>query len=363
MAETPETAQPAAPDPGPGGARSGAVVRDPNWPAVTAGGDSRPQTDPHLYLHPQTLARLGSFELRAKMIVEGVTAGQHRSPYSGVSVEFAQHRQYSPGDDIRHLDWKVYGRTDKLQVKQYQQETNLDLIVMVDSSGSMNYGSRSFAEASGIGQHAGPRGEASWTKFDHATATAAALAYITLHQGDRVGMVVYADEIRSIVNRSSQRGTWRQIVDVLSAHPVDKPTATRRVVDQTLGKVSNRCLFAIVSDLFEQPDAIRAALARIKHRGHDCIVLQVLDRAEMAFDFSDVAPFEGLEGEGILRIDPRALRRDYLNAIGRHVHAIETMPRSFAFDYQQVSTHDWLGPTLSQFIAKRNAMLKRSKFG
>src|SRR5690606_3035311 len=117
-------------------------------------------------------ARLGSFELRAKMIVEGVMSGQHRSPYQGFSVEFAQHRPYVAGDDIRHLDWKVYGRSDKLQLKQYQQETSLDLIVMVDCSGSMRYGSRSFAEASGIGRKASPDGRANWSKFDHATAIA-----------------------------------------------------------------------------------------------------------------------------------------------------------------------------------------------
>jgi uncharacterized protein (DUF58 family) len=156
-----------------------------------------PEGDASLYLHPQTLARLGTFELRAKMIVEGVMSGTHRSPYHGFSVEFAQHRPYVAGDDIRHLDWKVYGRTDKLHLKQYQQETNLDLMVLVDSSGSMDFGSRSFEEASGVGRKASPDGRPYWSKFDHATAIAAAIAYITLQQGDRVGLLVYADEVRA----------------------------------------------------------------------------------------------------------------------------------------------------------------------
>src|SRR2546429_675208 len=108
-----------------------------------------PEADASLYLHPQTLARLSSFELRAKLIIEGLSSGLHRSPFQGFSVEFAQHRPYVPGDDLRHLDWKVFGRTDKLQLKQYQQETNLDLMILVDSSGSMRYGSRSFEDASG----------------------------------------------------------------------------------------------------------------------------------------------------------------------------------------------------------------------
>ncbi|MFN7431026.1 MAG: DUF58 domain-containing protein, partial [bacterium] len=151
--------------------------------------------DASIYLHPQTLARLGTLELRAKMIVEGVMSGQHRSPYKGSSVEFAQHRPYSPGDDIRRLDWKVFARTDKLQVKQQQQETNLDLILLVDASGSMRFGSRSFAQASGVGVAAAPDGRANWSKYDHATAVAAAIAYISLQQGDRVGVGVFADHL------------------------------------------------------------------------------------------------------------------------------------------------------------------------
>ena len=319
--------------------------------------------DATLYLHPQTLARLGSFELRAKMIIEGVMSGMHRSPYQGVSVEFAQHRQYSPGDDLRHLDWKVFARTDRLQVKQYQQETNLDLVVMVDSSGSMNYGSRSFAEASGAGRKTSLDGRSNWTKFDHATAMAAALSYITLHQGDRAGLVVFANEIRDMVARSGQRSNWRKIVESLSTQPVDAPTDFGRVIDQTLAKVTNRCLFAIISDFFEDPETIKAALARLKHRGHDAIAFQTLDRAETAFDFADSAPFEGLEGEGRLRLDPRSIRKAYLETFNAHLEKIEKTCRGFGFDYQRVSTHDWLGPPLASFVARRNAMIKRSKSG
>ena len=322
--------------------------------------DATARVDPHLYLHPQTLARLGSFELRAKMIVEGVMSGMHRSPYAGVSVEFAQHRAYSPGDDLRHLDWKVYAKTDKLQVKQYQQETNLDLVVLVDASGSMNFGTRLYADATGSGRTTSLDGRPNWTKFDHATATAAALAYITLEQRDRVGMVTYADEIRGMVPRSGQRTTWRQIVDVLSTHPVDRETDFPRVMEQTLAKVTNKCLFAVVSDFFDDPDRIKAAFARVKHRGHDLIALQVLDRAETEFPFDDPARFEGLEAEGTLRLDPRAIRQDYLEAINRHIDAVRKAARAFGFDHQIVSTHDWLGPPIAAMLAKRNATIRRA---
>lgn len=325
-----------------------------------------PEAEASLYLHPQTLARLSTFELRAKMIVEGVMSGQHRSPYQGFSVEFAQHRQYVPGDDIRHLDWKVFARSDKLQLKQYQQETSLDLVLMVDASGSMRYGSRSFEEASGAGHTLSPDGRSNWSKFDHATALAAAMAYVTLHQGDRAGLVVFSDEIKGLVKRSGSQGTWRQIVGALAMHYQENVglavTDIARVMDQTLAKLTNRCLIVLISDLFADPEQIRAAMARAKHRNHDMIVFQVLDREETEFDFADAAPFEGLEGESRLRIDPRALRAGYLEALGRHLTAVEKIARSFNFDYQRISTHDWLGPPLAAFVAKRNAQIKRSKY-
>lgn len=319
--------------------------------------------DASLYLHPQTLARLDSFELRAKHIVEGVMSGRHRSPYTGYSVEFAQHRPYSPGDDIRHLDWKVYARTDRLQIKQFQQETNLDLVVLVDASGSMNVGTRSFKDASGTGVSKSVDGRTNWTKFDHATALAAALSYITLQQGDRVGLATFADELRAIVNRSSSRGTWRKIVGVLGTHTIDRPTDLGRVIDQALGQITGRCLIVLISDLFESAGAIKSALARVRHRGHDLIAFQVLDQSERTFDFADAAPFEGLEGEGMLKVHPRAIKKQYLEQLGAHLDEVHKLCRGFGFDHELVSTHDWLGPPLAAFVARREAAMKRSKFG
>lgn len=325
-----------------------------------------PEVDASLYLHPHTLARLGSFELRAKMIVEGFASGQHRSPYQGLSVEFAQHRPYVHGDDLRHLDWKVFGRTDRLQLKQHQQETNFDLMILVDSSGSMSYGSRTYEDASGEGRKTSPDGRSNWSKFDHATALAAALAYITLRQGDRVGTVVYADEVRAMVKRSSSQGTWRQIVGALATHALEPSNRARttdlaRVVDQTLAKLTNRCLVAIISDFFMDIEKFRDALARLRFHGHDVLVFQVLDRAELEFDMTDAAPFEGMEGEGLVRIDPRALRKAYLEQISGHLAGVEKAVRAFGYDYQRLSTHDWLGPPLAHFVAQRNALIKRGK--
>jgi len=320
-----------------------------------------PEADATNYLHPQTLARLGTFELRAKMVVEGVMSGMHRSPYHGFSVEFAQHRPYVAGDDIRHLDWKVYGRSDKLHLKQYEQETSLDLVLLVDSSGSMNYGSRLYADASGKGEKASVDGRTNWTKFDHATATAAALAHLAIRQGDRVGLGVYADGIHAMLSRTSASDQWRRIVGALSTHPVEKPADLGRVIDQIIAKLNNKCLIAIISDFFEDPAIIRTALARLRHRSHDVILLQVIDEREETFDFTESVPFLGLEDEGKVRIDPRAIRTEYLKAFNSHREQVEKIARSFGFDYQRVCTHEWLGPPLAAFVARRNAIMKRSK--
>jgi uncharacterized protein (DUF58 family) len=313
------------------------------------------------YLAPETLVQLSPFELRAKMIVEGVMSGMHRSPYHGMAVEFAEHRAYVPGDDLKHLDWKVYGRSDKLYVKRYQQETNLDVILLVDASASMSYGT--LAVKSGWGGTTASAKRRVWTKFDHAAAVAVAIGYLCLHQQDRVGLVVFADEIRDLVKRSSARGQWRRIVTALSGQPVEASTDLVKVTDQALGKITNRALFVMISDFFDDPESIRQALARIRHRRHDVILLHVLDRQELRFDFSQPAPFEGLENEGRLRIDPRALRRAYLDSLTHHADTVASTARGFGFDYLRLDTHEPVGPALSFLLARRNARLKRSRAG
>ncbi len=313
------------------------------------------------YLAPEILGQLAPFELRAKMIVEGVMSGMHRSPYQGMAVEFAEHRQYVPGDDLKHLDWKVYGRSDKLYIKQYQQETTLDVILLVDGSASMSYGS--LGVKTGWGGTEASRRRNVWTKFDHATAVAAAIAYLCLHQQDRVGLAVYADDVRTMVSRSSARGQWRRIVSALSVEPVQATTNLAKLADQIVSKITNRALFVIVSDLFDELESIRQALARFRHRRHDVILLQTLDRQELRFVFGEPAPFEGLEGEGIVRIDPRALRQGYIEALSRHVDEVGRIALGFGFDYHRLDTHESVGPALAYMLARRNVHIKRSKAG
>lgn len=327
------------------------------------------------YLDPQTLAAVGSLELRARMIVEGLMTGMHHSPYQGMSVEFAQHRQYSPGDDIRRLDWKVYGRTDKLYLKQYQKETNLDLVVLIDVSGSMSYAS---PQAGG------------WRKYDHAAAIAAAMTYLALRQQDRVGLVLFAGRVLQIGRMSNSRDHWRSIIETLNAanprpgdsspgapqgatseavdpsgksapngstRVVDDQTDTdlARVFDQVLAKLTQRSLLVLVSDLFDDPASIERAMARLHHRRHDLLVLQTLDPAERRFPFRSPTDFVGLEHEGRLGLDPAALRKAYLESLQAHLNQIEASARRFHFDHLVLDTAEPVGAPLSHFLARRAA--------
>jgi len=302
---------------------------------------------PAAYLRPQTLAQVQGIELRARHIIEGLMTGMHRSPYQGFSIEFAQHRPYSVGDDLRHLDWKVFGRTDKLYLKQYQQETNLDLVLLVDASGSMSYGSET---------HEGK----SWRKFDHATSLAAALSYLALQQQDRAGLYVFADRLLEAVRPSNSRGQWRSIVGALSMQPVSEPTDLGRVFDEVLAKLHQRSLIVILSDLFEASDALGAGLARLHHRRHDVMLMQTMDHAELTLPSSGAKRLLGLENEGKLDIDPRTLREAYLQEVRDHIEAIQARARRFHFDHELLDTSKDVGPPLSHFLARRAARLKRS---
>ena len=316
---------------------------------------------PQIYLDPQTLAALGSLELRARLIVEGLMIGMHRSPYRGLSIEFAQHRQYTPGDDVRHLDWKVFARTDKLYLKEYQKETNLDLIVLVDASGSMGYTSM-----------AGRM----WRKYDLAASLAAALSHMALKQQDRVSVGLFADQLLTQTRLSSARDHWRSILGTLEAQSDqlvpessgDGATSPRstdlaRLFDQVVARLTQRSLIVLISDLFDDAASLERGMARLFHRRHDLIIFQTLDRAELEFPFREPAVFEGLEAEGRLNLDPPALRRAYLDAIGAHRLQIEQLARRFRFDHLLLDATEPLGPPLSQFLAARAGAATRGTGG
>ena len=320
------------------------------------------------------------------MIVDGLMTGMHRSPMQGFSVEFAQHRQYVPGDDPRFLDWKVMAKTDKLYLKQYVRETNLDLMVLVDVSNSMDYTSGTrFANKpkadlmnqgnapSGVGRDFKGKPPAGWRKIDHACALVVALAQLSLNQADRVGLGVFADEVKRSTRLSNSQGHWRDITTALvESAMVGEPTDTKAtsdtiqgrtnlgtMFDQLLAQLKRKALVVVISDLFDDIANIERGLAQLRYRGHDALVIQVMDPAELSFPFRDVSEFRGLEGEGKLPLDPHAIRKAYLEVVEEHNEKVARTCQKFQIDHILLNTSEHLGPPLSHFLAKRTAMISR----
>ncbi len=309
------------------------------------------------YLAPETLAQLAPFELRAKMVAEGAMNGHHISPRQGAAVEFASHRQYAAGDGVRHVDWKVFARSDKLYIKQYQQETNLNVAILVDGSASMQFGT--LTTKSGWGGTRAQRGVDRWTKFDHATAIAAALSFLALTQRDRVSVGVFADGIRVGVRGSSSQDHWRAVVRCLATEPIRGAVHWTKVADQALSKHHTRTLFVILSDFISPIDQVRGALARLRHKGHDAILGIVMDHEELEFTRDLDAQFDGMEGEESLSVDTRAIREAYRAVLTEHLGAMDRIARGFGFDSAVFDSHKSVGPALSALLSRREAFDRR----
>jgi uncharacterized protein (DUF58 family) len=306
---------------------------------------SESAADYRKYLDPRTLARVQSLDLRARLIVEGLMAGMHRSPYQGISVEFAQHRQYVPGDDVRHVDWKVFAKTDKIYLKQYLEETNLQLICVVDASESMAYGS--------VGDE-----KNLWTKYDHATAVAAALSYMAVQQQDSVGLAIFDNELKRFFKPSNSPGRWKLITHELQLVPQLRKTGTGRVLEQLAEKLTHRSLVVLISDFFDDLEEIQSGMRRLRFRKHELLVFQVLDPMEIAFPFEDVTLFKGLEDAGELLTEPRALRDAYLEQLEQHGAALKKMCRGMNNDFARLSSGEPLDVSLGAFLGRRSASIK-----
>src|SRR5688500_8101752 len=307
---------------------------------------SAPQTtDYRKYLDPRTLARISGLDLRARLIVEGLMTGMHRSPYQGASVEFAQHRPYVFGDDIRHVDWKVLGKTDRVYLKQYIEETNLHLICVVDASESMGYGT---IDADG----------ATWTKYDHATAIAASLSYMAIQQQDSVGLAIFDNDLKRFFKPSNSPGQWKTVTHELQIVPRLKKTNMGRVLDQLAEKLTHRSLIVLLSDFFDDLAGIQQGLRHLRYKKHELMVFQVLDPTEIEFPFEDVTLFKGLEELGELLTEPRALRQGYLEQLSQFTESMKKMCRGMHIDFTRMNSGDTLDVALSNFLATRSATMK-----
>jgi uncharacterized protein (DUF58 family) len=297
--------------------------------------------DPQRYLDPLVLAKVRSLELKARLIVEGYLSGMHKSPYHGFSVEFAQHREYVPGDDIKHIDWKVYGRTGRFYLKQYEEETNLVLWILLDTSESMRYGS-------------GPV-----TKYDYACMTAAALAYLTIHQADSVGFVTFDGQVRSFLKPSSQPSHLKEIIHQMNKGCGSEKTSLAPIFHDIAERITRRSILVLLSDLFDEPATILAGLKHLRYKRHEVAVMNVMDAAELDFPFQEATLFRGLEQYPELLTDPRSLRDGYLAEVNGFLTEMQHGCRNQNVDFVPLRTDQNLGVALSSYLAHRLARSKR----
>ena len=288
------------------------------------------------YLVPELLQKLGDLELIAREVVEGLRAGSHRSPLKGFSTEFAHHRQYAPGDAIRDLDWRVYGRTERYYTKLYEAETNFDCHLLMDASSSMTYGS----------------GKVS--KLEYSKYLAAALSYLILNQRDSVGLSVFDSEMRAHLPPRSAMSIILQIEKILKEiTPTPKTSIAKQLNDIAL-QIKRRSFVILISDLFSDVGDIMRGLQRLRYGGHNVIVFHTLDPHELKFPFKGTWQFDGLEGEEELITQPERIREDYLTNLNAYLEQLQSGCIGSGVDYTLVETSRPLDSLLSEFLETRS---------
>jgi uncharacterized protein (DUF58 family) len=295
------------------------------------------------FLDPQTLASLQGLELRARSIVEGYVSGVHKSPFQGFSIEFAEHREYAPGDDLRYVDWKVFGKTDKVYLKQYEEETNLVSYMLIDTSESMRYKSD----------------YVSLSKLEYAQCIAASLSYLILQQQDSVGLVTFDNEIRSLVRASSNPSQLKQLLHLMEQTVPQSKTNTGPIFHELAERLKKRGVVLILSDLFDDVGSMLAGLKHFRHRRHEVILFHVLDPAEITFPFTQTTMFKGLEQLPDVLTDPRSLRKAYLEEFQAFQRQVRVGCRTQGIDYFEMRTDQPLDVALSTYLARRMARTSR----
>jgi uncharacterized protein (DUF58 family) len=291
------------------------------------------------FLDPAVVARLGTLELKARSIVEGFLSGLHRSPFKGFSVEFAEYRQYIPGDDLSTIDWKVYARSDRYYVKKFEEETNLDCHVMIDVSNSMAYGS-------------GPM-----TKFEYSACIAASLGYLMNRQRDAVGLTAFDENIVAMLPASSRPGHLRAMLVTLDRLRPGQRTDVSKPLHQLADSLVKRGMVVLISDLLDDPEAVIRGLKHFQFRGNDVIVFHVLDPDEIDFPFERATRFEDLETAEEIMAVPGAVRDHYLKEIGALIDRYRRQLGAAGIDYQLLSTKHPLELALLSYLSTRSRAL------
>jgi uncharacterized protein (DUF58 family) len=294
------------------------------------------------YLRPEIASGLGNMELVAKFVVEGFITGLHKSPYHGFSVEFAEHRPYLPGDPIRNIDWKLFARTDRHYIKQFEEETNLKAYIVVDASRSMNYSS---SGAKGI------------TKYRYATLLAAALAYLLTRQQDAVGLAIFAEDLQTFMPARLKTSYLREMLKVLQIAEPAKTTMTADALRRLAERIKRRGLIIFISDMLDDPEAITASLKLLRHAGHEVIAFQVLDPIERTFDLqaSDATIFDMESGQS-MRTQPYQIRESYQKAVTEYIEGLRSSLINEGIDYLQIDTTTPFDRALAEYLHKRQLM-------
>jgi len=290
------------------------------------------------YVQPEAISSLSNLELVARMVVEGYMTGLHKSPFHGFSVEFSQHRPYMTGDSLRFVDWKVYGRTDRYYIKQFEEETNLRCNILLDISRSMAYGSGKVR------------------KSDYASYLAASLAYLMIRQRDATGLVLFDNEVRKILPPKSANSYLNQIYSAIRNANYSNDTSISTALHQVAEQMKRRGLIIIISDLLDNPDDLLAGLRHFRHDQHEVLVFQILDEQEINFDFSGDIIFEDLETEEKIKTQARYIQNTYRKNVDDFLKYYKTNFSNYRIDYQQFSTNNPFSAALTEYLIKRKKL-------
>lgn len=295
------------------------------------------QDDPRRFLHPETVAKIARLDLRARQVVEGFLSGMHKSRFFGHSVEFVQHREYVAGDDIRHLDWKVWAKADRYYIKQFEAETNLRATLVVDVSESMRYGR-------------GPL-----NKYEYGCTVAACLAYLIIKQQDSAGLITFDSTVRRVLPARSAQNHLDAIVRAMDVSRPKEKTDIRSILGRVTENMPSRGMVILISDFLVDREALFKGLEMLRHRKHDVLMFHILDDDELVFPFSGTTRFEGMEELPNLLCDPRALRDGYLDALNEYLVEVRRGATRVGCDYALIKTSDYLDAVLSKFLHHRMA--------
>lgn len=290
------------------------------------------------FVDPKILSRIGNLELMARSVVEGFINGLHRAPFFGASIDFAEHRGYVAGDDIRRVDWRLYARTDRYYVKQYEADTNTNLMVLFDVSKSMSFGSRGIP------------------KIEYASFVAACLGYLAQRQRDRVGIITFDHEIVAHVPPSAKH--FNVMLQTLDRARAERPGRLIEPLTRMAEFFKRRSIIVVISDLYEEPDAILDAMKPLKFLGSDLIVFHVLDPAELTFDYDEASSFEDLESGEQIPVVPQSLAEEYRALVKAHIEALTTKFSEHRIDYTLLNTAEPLDRALFSYLSSRERLMR-----